>query len=468
MKKHVIVIGAGSGGLTTAIGLVKVGFKVTVIEKGLIGGDCTNVGCVPSKALIWRAKKFYDFYQKLHSTNSEYAQQNTKALSKEANQALKEVREVVKEYQAEESPEWLESYGINFIKGTAMFDSPSSVKVNAGSVDFDYAVIATGSKPHAPRSIDFGNVEYLTNETVFDIKKLPKSMAIIGNGVIGCELGQALAHLGVEISIIGRSDTILPRAEKEVREAMHEEFKKLGVTYIQKETMSATKDKKGTHLTFKDQSTLTVSSVLVAAGRQANVKLDLDAADVRYTPKGIKVNKSNQTTNPRIFAVGDVAGGPMFTHFADHQGQKLVMNLAFRAKTKLPFSPFKPLESKYNPRVTYTFPEIAEVGLSEDQARETYRKIRVVTHSIEKTDRARVQSSKPGFIKIITSGPLGRIVGVSIVSDRAGDMLPEFQRLIQEQAHIWKIGSVIRAYPTYTTGINKLLLSWIGSWKSES
>jgi pyruvate/2-oxoglutarate dehydrogenase complex dihydrolipoamide dehydrogenase (E3) component len=457
----VVVIGAGSGGLTSAIGLQKAGFDVTLIEKKQIGGDCTNVGCIPSKALIWRARNYFEFCTTLHSLDSGYARTHMQPLSSFANNALHEVRKIVQHYQKEESPEWVKSKGIKFIPVEAIFVGTHELKVNNNIIDFDYAVVATGSRPLLPDNLDLSNISYYTNETIFTIKKLPKKLVIIGNGIIACELGQAMAHLGVEVTILGRTPSVIPQSDIDAQKVLLKHFKNVGIAYLQKETVNILQDEHSTLIQCSDGSTVATEALLICTGRTPNVHLDLEMASIEYDKDGIFVDQKNQTSNKSIYALGDVIGQPMFTHYADHSAKQLVLNILARHKSKIPFlQPFKRLSSFNNPRVIYTTPEIAEYGYNVEEAQQQFGKVKVLVHSIQNTDRQKIQSKEPGFIKIITAGWFGKIVGVVIVHEHAGEILPEFQRLIQAKKHIWHLRSIIRPYPSATSGLDALVLEW--------
>jgi pyruvate/2-oxoglutarate dehydrogenase complex dihydrolipoamide dehydrogenase (E3) component len=450
--KEAVVIGTGSGGLTVAVGLAKLGYKTTVIEKGYIGGDCTNFGCVPSKALLHRAHEI-GLLRKYGLHSSQY-------------NALEETRENREEFRHHESEEWLTSMGIELIQGYARFENNKTISIYDNdtiqqTISFDVCTIATGSRPVIPAIEGLESVSYLTNETIFELKKPPSSMIIIGAGPIGIEMADAFNNLGTKVTVINRGSQILSRSDSEIAEMARIVLQNEGIEFKQNATNV---EKKGSSVavTLKDGSVLTADTLLVAVGRQPNINLDLDKARINHTDKGITVNKNLTTNVSNIFAVGDCCNVPRFTHMAGYMGRTLVTNLAIKKYLKLPLYPFK-YNSDTIPAVTFSNPEIAEAGLTEAAAVTKYGKnnVRVYRLDLTKEDRLLTQHHERGLIKLVTVGPFAQIKGVHIISKRAGEILPEFQLMMAKGMRIKDLGQFIRAYPTYLTRVDHLKLEWL-------
>ena len=448
------VIGGGSAGLTAAIGLAKVGYKVTLIEEGYLGGDCTNYGCIPSKTLLHEARTLHEAYQTLR-------------LKKDARwrklscQALEKTRQTVAEFREEESATWLEKQGVTLLRGRAKFVGHYTLEVNGKIYSFDKCVVATGSRASIPPISGLKTTPYLTNKTIFDLSKPPKKLIIIGNGAIGIEMAEAFTMLGSKVTVLGRSRRILKQNEPAHTALVQRDLEKLGVKF---ETFKTTRvehsPKNGFTLTDNTGRILTGDALLVAAGRTLNVELNLKAAGVEFTKAGVKISTRAQTTNPNIYAVGDVAQDyPNFTHFAYHMGKTVVTNLALQRFLPFPLHPAK-LKPLQNPAVIFTSTELARAGLTYAQAKKQYRKVTRYTLDFDTVDRA-ITSEENGSIEVVTVGFLGRIVGVSIYAKRAGEMLPEFQTLINQKKRLLYFNELIRAYPTYTANLDTLTKEWL-------
>ncbi len=453
-----IVIGSGSGGLTAAIGLAKVGYNVTIIEKEHIGGDCTNFGCIPSKTLLQEAKRLHQAYKTLNKKHdNEY--------SKLAEGVLQRTRDVVGSFQAHESEEWLQENNVSLVRGEAKFTSPKSIHVGGIDLNFDKCVIATGSRAATPPLKGLGDTPYLTNKNIFDLKKVPKRLAIIGNGVIAVEMGEAFAMLGSKVTIIGRRQTILNSSDPEMKARLMHKLEDLGIKFLGASTKEVSYKKGIFHLKGEELD-IEAEQLLVATGRTPNIDLDLKKAKVEYTAKGINAKATTQTSNRNIYAIGDcVSGVPKFTHFAYHMGKAVNTNLIIQKYTKLPIHIAK-IKPSYNPAVIYTSTELAEAGMSENEAKKTYHTVKTFTLDFKSLDRA-ITNNEEGAIKIITAGFMGRVVGVSIYAARAGEILPEFQTMIVEKRNMLYFNKLIRAYPTYTANLDGFFKQWLFSLVSK-
>ena len=418
----IIVIGAGAAGLVVAVGAAVAGKKVLLIEKENWGGDCTNFGCVPSKSLIASAAASH-----IASTCKTLGLEN--CTFPQTEHALERVRNIVTSIREHEEPEALNKKGITTMTGTASFIDANTIRVQIQDqqveVSGKYIVIAAGSYPRILEIPGLAGTPFLTNETIFSLEKIPASLTILGGGPIGCELGQAFQRLGSIVTIIHSHTHLLEREEEEAQKLIQDKFLTEGmklfldakiqsVEYNQRQfTLTCTSNGK------KDQ--ISSAQLLVSVGRIPSIKnLNLENAGIEYSAKGIPVDRYGRTNVSHIFAIGDVTGPPFFTHRAEHEARAVLATLI------LPFGLKKKIDSQAIPRVTYTSPEIASVGLSEKDAREKFGKdkIAIYTFPLEKVDRAITTSQTTGFFKIITKKWSSRILGATIVAPNGGDMLP--------------------------------------------
>ena len=437
-KTDLCVIGAGSGGLSVAAGAAQMGAKVVLIEKSKMGGDCLNTGCVPSKALIAaahaadRVRRAGRFGVNGHEPKVDFLELRD------------HVHGVIAAIAPNDSVERFEGLGVEVIQGPARFIGTREVEVNGRQIRARRFVIATGSSPAAPPIPGLEQVPYLTNETVFDLYERPEHLIIIGGGPIGIELAQAHHRLGARVtvleglSILGKDD---PEAVEVVRRRVIDD----GID-IREGALIKTVARHGNGISMAivnggANERVDGSHLLVAAGRRANVdELNLEAASIRYSPKGIEVDKRLRTTNKRVFAIGDVAGGFQFTHMAAYQAGIVIRNALFHLPAKVDYDAV--------PWVTYTDPELAHVGLIEREARERFGDdIRVLRWSFSENDRAQAERETDGLVKIIV-GAKGRVLGATIVGAHAGELILTWVLVIREGLKIGSIANLIAPYPT--------------------
>lgn len=411
-----VVIGAGSGGLVIAVGAAKAGKDVLLVDTGSWGGDCTNFGCIPSKTLLASSK-----------TNPETA--------------LEDVRRIVAEIRAKESPQALKELGIDTKEGTASFIDPHHIDIDGTTIHARKIVIATGSRPHIPNIDGLASTPYLTNETIFSLPKPPSSLAILGGGPIGCELGQAFARMGTKVTMLLRNDTVLSKEDPEAQSVLKKQLQTEGITF-------AAAPSKITH----DGTTFSTGTehLLVATGRSPNLEtLSLDNAHIKYTEEGITTTKYGKTSQSHIYAIGDVIGKGAYTHLAEHHARSVLLSL---------ITPFKrKITPTVLPHVTYTTPEVASFGLTEQNANETYgkRHIAIYTSPLSENDRALTDQTQVGFVKIITKKLSSKIIGATIVAPHAGEMLQELTLASQEHIPLRKLATLVHPYPTYALAIRK-------------
>lgn len=467
----IIVIGAGSGGLVVAIGAAKAGKRVLLIEKGPYGGDCTNYGCIPSKSLIASARI-------AHATRTAKTFGiNLSSNDLEGSGALKRVQRIVEEVRSHEEPDALSQHGVITLTGVARFTDPHTLQVtdSAGKshhVRGKKIVIATGSSPIIPPVKGLKETPYLTNETVFSITTIPKTLAILGGGPIGCELAQAFQRLGAQVHLIHRHNALLGREEPEAQQILAEAFRSEGVDlHLGKTLTGATFSSGRFSLKLSDQSTLSTEALLVSVGRRPNVAaLDLKLASVEFSELGIKTDAFGRTTQKHIFALGDVKGPPFFTHYAEAQARSVLKTLLLPWPFKQKVDSRQPL-----PRCTYTDPEIASVGLTTVQAHDRYKRafLAIYTLPFSELDRAISEGREEGFVTVITKKWSSRILGATIVGPRAGEMISELTAAIHAKLPFRKLSSLIHPFPTYNLAIRKAADKWLtetvlGAFKKKS
>ena len=456
---QIIVIGAGAGGLVVAIGAAKAGKKVLLIEKGLYGGDCTNFGCIPSKSLIASAEVAHA----IRNAN-DFGFEGASSLSP-TNRVFERVKEIVSSVRSHEEPSALQSKGIETCTATASFIDPHHLKVTEKTgksyeVYGENIVIATGSSPLIPPIQGLSATPYLTNETIFDLKGLPKRLCIVGGGPIGCEMALAFSRLGSNVTQIHRHPTLLNKEEPEAQRLISDIFTNEGIDLLlgfDTQSVSFSNDEFKITITSQDtQKEIVSDAILVAVGREPNTQsLLLENARVNFSEKGIHIDKYGRTTQKHIWAIGDVVqDGPKFTHAAENQARKVLLSLLLPMKYKL--------QTQSIPRTTFTDPEVASFGMLEKKAKELYGKnIAVYYVPLSENDRAITASKTDGFVKIITKKISGQILGTTIVAPRAGEMIAELLLAAKEKIPLRKISSLIHPYPTYNLAIRKAADLWL-------
>ncbi len=441
-----IVIGAGSGGLTSSIGLAKLGKKVLLIEKYLMGGECTNSGCIPSKNLIHHARE-YAIAKKRGG--------DTKELEEYRNSILGKVRSKIEHIRSEESPEILEKLGVKVVIGKAQFFDKHTVEVGKKKYTARKFVIATGS---SPRMLDIPGLEEektLTNENLFHLKEIPKKLVILGGGAIGCEMAEAFNNLGSDVTIITTSMHIMPFEELDISKLAEESLRKKGIKIQTQGTITSCENGEAlincTEAHGKTVVKMPYDYILMAIGRVPNKKgLNLEAANIHFDDHGIKVDKHYRTNQKHIFAVGDVATRAKFTHVADDQGRHVVK------KILLPFAGAD--NQKPIPHVTYLTEEVAGVGLTYDAATKIYgpKEVTKIALPFEAADRAKTDEAPTGTIIIVAKKLSGRILGAHIMGKNAGELLNTFTVAIQNKLSLYKLNKVIYPYPVLGRLIKKV------------
>ena len=433
----ICVIGAGSGGLSVAAGASQMGASTVLIEKAKMGGDCLNYGCVPSKALLAAGHAA----EAIRHSARFGVDGTTPTVDGRAVHG--HVHGVIAAIAPNDSVERFEGLGVTVIREAARFETPREVIAGDSRVRARRFVIATGSSPFAPPIPGLDTVPYLTNETVFDLTERPEHLIVVGGGPIGAEMAQAHRHLGSSVTML-EMFRIMPKDDPELVEVVRARLKADGVDIREGvEVVGAEKMDSGVALTIQEngqQSRIEGSHVLVAAGRRPNVDgMDLEKAGVSYSPKGIDVDARLRTSNSRIFAIGDVAGGYQFTPVAGYHAGIVIKNALFRMPAKE--------DRRSIPWVTYTAPELAHVGLTEEQAAKAHSDVRVLRWPYHENDRAQAERQTDGLVKVITTTK-GRILGASIVGANAGDLIQTWVLAMSRKLKIGAVATMIAPYPT--------------------
>ncbi|WP_370271828.1 dihydrolipoyl dehydrogenase family protein [Pseudooceanicola nitratireducens] len=442
MKEHaghfdLIVIGAGAAGLSVASGAAQMGVRVALIEGRQMGGDCLNYGCVPSKALIAAAGRAQ-------------AMREAEVFGIEAVEpvvdfpkVMEHVADVIAQIAPHDSQERFEGLGVTVIRGMARFTGPDALEVEGRRLTARRFVIATGSRPAIPPIPGLEDAGYLTNETIFDLRARPRHLIVLGGGPIGVELAQAFRRLGAQVTLV-EAGTILNREDPEAVDLLRQALLREGVDLREGATVQAVgKGPDGPWLDLdgdRNGDRISGSHLLVATGRAATVEgLGLEAAGVAHDRKGIAVDARLRTSNRRIHAIGDVvADAPSFTHVAGYHAGLVIRQAVLGLPAKADHSVI--------PRVTYGAPELAQIGLTEAEARKAHDKIQVIRRDLAENDRARADRATEGWMKLILHR--GRPIGVTIVAAHAGEMLAPWAQAMAAGTRLSKLSGMVLPYPT--------------------
>ncbi len=454
-----VVIGAGTAGLVVAAGAagLGLGLKIALIEKSLMGGDCLNVGCVPSKCIIRSSRAVADLKE-----SAQFGVQLPDGISVDFAAVMQRMRRIRADISHNDSVQRFRNLGIDVFLGEAEFVSPAFAKNGAIAVkgqvlQFKKVVLATGARASQPDIPGLAEAGFLTNETVFSLTALPPRLAMIGGGPIGCELAQTFQRLGSQVTLLHSRGHLLDREDTDAAEIIQQRFLREHLTLIldcQLERVEKTAAGKVLHYRQNGElRTVIVDEILVGAGRSPNVEgLNLEAVGVKYDPRhGVVVNDYLQTTHPRIYAAGDVCMDWKFTHAADAAARIVIKNMLF---SPLGLGRSK-LSSLVMPWVTYTDPEIARVGLSEAEAGAKGIKIQAINIPLSGVDRALADGESEGFVKILHAQGSDQILGATIVARHAGEMLGEITLAIATKQGLSALSGVIHPYPTQAEAIKK-------------
>lgn len=434
IKTDVLVIGAGSGGLSVAAGAAQMGADVVLLEGHRMGGDCLNYGCVPSKALIAAAKA-----ARGQATAAKYGVAEVVPQVDYAA-AMEHVAGVIAQIEPMDSQARFEGLGVRVIRAYGRFVSPREVAAGDHLIRARRVVIATGSSPMVPPIPGLEDVPYLTNETLFDLRERPEHLLIIGGGPIGVEMAQAHVRLGARVTVI-EGDRVLGRDDPELADVVRGSLRDEGVEIAEGALVERVAGEAGAiEVTAQDGRVFAGSHLLVAVGRKANLeRLNLEAAGIATTRTGVQVDAGLRTSNRRVYAIGDAAGGLQFTHVAGYHAGVIIRSALFGLPSKA--------AQAHIPRVTYTDPELAQVGLSEAEARAHYGdRLEVVRFDYAHNDRAVAERKTTGFAKVMVVR--GRPVGAAIVGAQAGELISLWSLALANRLKMGQIAAMVSPYPS--------------------
>lgn len=449
-RYNLVVIGAGTAGLVTAAGAAGLGAKVALIERNLMGGDCLNVGCVPSKCVIRSSRVLGDIAAA--KDLGIHIPEGTQVDFPAVMERMRKLRARMSHHDS--AHRFHDQLGIDVFLGDGRFTGPDTVEVGGKILRFKRAVIATGARAVHPPIPGLTDAGFLTNETVFSLTERPKRLAVIGGGPIGCELAQAFRRLGCEVTLFHNAGHILNREDVDAAEIVQQTFMREGVQLVldaQLSRVERTTDGKVLHFTARgQQGMVTADEILVGAGRAPNVEgLNLEGVGVQYDPhEGVMVNDQLQTANARIYAAGDICMDYKFTHAADAAARIVIQNTLFLGRKKL--------SALTVPWCTYTDPEIAHVGLYERDAQKRGIEVDTFTVSMKDVDRAIADGEEDGFVKVHVKKGTDQILGATIVARHAGDMINEITVAMVGKLGLGTLATVIHPYPTQGEAIKKV------------
>lgn len=448
-KYNLVAIGAGTAGLVSAGGAGGLGAKAALIERTLMGGDCLNIGCVPSKGVIRAARAVYDAL---------YSREFGLHLTVEPTIVFAEAMERMRRLRAEIAPHdsarrFTEEFNVDVYLGNGSFVNESVIEVDGARLEFDRAVIATGGRAIAPPVSGLQETGYYTNENIFTLTELPRRLLVIGAGPIGCELAQSFRRFGSDVTVLDIAPAIMPREDEDASGILRRQMECEGVRFVLNARISkaelrgtdkvlvVTRDGKEEHFSG--------DAILVAAGRAPNIEgLNLEAAGVKYTRQGIEVDDRLRTSNRRIYAAGDVCSQYKFTHAADAMARNVIANAFFFGRRKV--------SGLVIPWCTFTDPEIAHVGYYEADARKAGYDVATITQHFADVDRAILDGESEGFARVHYDKKSGRILGGTIVARHAGEMIGQLTLAMTTGQKLSALSATIQPYPVQADALKKL------------
>ncbi len=449
---NLVILGAGSAGLVSAAIGAALGAKVALIEEHLMGGDCLNVGCVPSKCLIRPGKLAADMRD-----GPKFGLHTRSVTPEEFSSVMQELRRIRSDISPVDSVERFTKLGVDVFLGRGEFTAEHQISVGEHVLNFRKAIIATGARAvRIPiNGLSDNDEDILTNDNVFNLTSLPEHILFMGGGPIGCELAQAFRRLGAQVSIIQKG-TFLPREDKDASAILAQVFKKEAINiHLDSEVIRVEKLENGKNRAFIKESngqefSIDVDKIFMGLGRAPNVEnMGLERVGVDFDKfKGIKVDDNLRTTNPHIFAAGDCAMALKFTHAADVAAQIVIQNALFMGRKKL--------SKQIIPWCTYTEPEIAHVGMYAHDAKKLGIKVDFYKYDMHENDRALADREALGFVKVMTKKNSGKILGATIVSSHAGDMISEITTAMSAGLSLGKLATIIHPYPTQSSAVQKV------------
>ena len=451
-RYHLVVVGAGTGGLISASFAAGAGGRVALVEQHLMGGDCLNVGCVPSKAIIRSSRVFAELRDaaSLGWRVPEGAEADFPAVMARMRRVRLQIS------QNDSASRYRDQKGVDVFLGHGRFTASDTLEVEGKTLRFKKAVIATGARATYPPIAGLADVGFLTNETVFNLTERPRRLALIGAGPIGAELAQAFCRLGSEVTLLEMADRILVREDPDAAAIVQASMIRDGVNLVVNcgvQRVERTDAGKVIHFTCGGERSVVVDEILVGAGRAPNVEgLNLEAAGVTYDRQGVQVNDNLQTSNPRIYGVGDVCMAWKFTHAAEEAARIAVQNALLPGRRKL--------SALTMPWCTYTDPEIAHVGMYEHEARQRGIDVDTFTHPWRDVDRAITDGEEDGFVKIHVKKGTDQILGATIVARHAGETIGELTLAMVGKVGLKTLARVIHPYPTQADALRRAAFAY--------
>jgi pyruvate/2-oxoglutarate dehydrogenase complex dihydrolipoamide dehydrogenase (E3) component len=450
-RYHLVVVGAGTAGLVTAVVAAGLGARVALVERHLMGGDCLNVGCVPSKGIISAARAW-------HAARSGAAFGAPVAEGPgDFAAAMERMRRLRAGISAIDGAARFRDLGVDVFLGHGRFTGRDTVEVDGARLHFRRGVIATGARAAAPPIPGLDGVAYRTNETVFSLTELPRRFVVIGAGPIGCEMAQSFARFGSEVTLLDMAPQVLIREDADAARVVQEQMVRDGVELALGTAIVEVRGRGDEKVVVwerdGEQHETVADELLVAVGRAPNVEdLGLETAGVHYDRTGVQVDDKLRTTNKRIFAAGDIAPLPKFTHLADAHAGIVIQNALFFPRARH--------SNLVVPWCTYTSPEIAHVGLYEKDARKLGHETEVITVEMHDVDRAVLDGQEQGFLRVVLKKGSDRILGATLVAEHAGDMIGELALATTHGIGLGKIGGTIHPYPTQAEIARKAANMW--------
>jgi pyruvate/2-oxoglutarate dehydrogenase complex dihydrolipoamide dehydrogenase (E3) component/uncharacterized membrane protein YdjX (TVP38/TMEM64 family) len=447
-KYNLVVIGGGTAGLVSAAGAAGLGAKVALIERNLMGGDCLNVGCVPSKGIIRAARAAHDA-----RNGMEFGVKLTREPNVDFATAMERMRKLRAGISHHDSVERFTKLGIDVFIGNGRFIEARAIAIDGTRLEFDRAVIATGARAKEPPIPGLSEVGFYTNETIFRLTELPRRLAVIGAGPIGCELAQTFQRFGGDVTLMTDGPEILPKEDRDAAAILRKQMEKDGVRILTGAKIQRTETKdnaKKLSLTVSDQRlAIECDAILIAVGRTPNLEnLGLDEAGIRYSMRGVDVDERLRTSNSRVFAAGDICSRYQFTHAADAMARTVIANALFFARRKV--------TDLVIPWCTYTDPEIAHVGYYERDAKAAGYDVATITQPLSEVDRAILDGESEGFARVHYDLKTAKILGGTIVARHAGEMLGELTLAMVAKQSVDTLSSTIHSYPTQAEVLRKI------------
>ena len=451
-RYHLVVVGAGTAGLVSAAAAAGLGATVALVERHLMGGDCLNVGCVPSKGIIRAARAWHEaaaaqaaFGGPPVSGGGDFAV------------AMERMRRIRADLAPVDSAARFRDLGVDVFLGEGRFTAADALQVEGAVLRFRRAMIATGARAAVPPIPGLDSAGYLTNETIFSLTELPRRLIVIGAGPIGCEMAQSFARLGSEVTVVNAAEHLLPREDADAAVIVERAMARDGVRILHGAKVVRVERRAGDTVVHLERGSgseqVVADQLLVAVGRAPNVEgLGLEAAGVHYDKRGVAVDDRLQTSNRRIYAVGDINGRFQFTHNSDVQARYAIQNALFFGR--------KRVSDLVMPWCTFTSPEIAHVGLYEADARAAGHAVDTLTIPLEENDRARLDGEGEGFLRVHLKRGTDRILGATLVAEQAGNLISEITVAMANGVGLGGIGSAIHPYPTQSEIIRRAADTW--------